>query len=392
MRSLLIVPALCCLVLTGPVSAQIDFDPVADYVVGTRPSGLAVADLNGDGRPDISVTSDSPDKVSTLFNTGGGAFGAPVSVALGGGTSPHGLASANFDGDPDLDLVVVLKNIDSVQLLINNGGALTAGTVTAVNGSLPRDVAVGDLDKNGLPDVVTSNRDSDDISVLLNTAGVLAEGVTYGAGVEPRGLALGYFNDDTFLDVAVAAHDSRQISLLLNDGDGTFGAPIALSVGNELRPVGVVAADLDRDGLMDIAATASGNGLDVAVVFRRTGSGTFAGFSSFAVGGLNPEGIVAADLDVDGLLDLATTDQDSAQVSVLRNLGNTSFAAPVELTVGTTPGPLVTADLDRSAASDLVSANRDSNNISVLINRSSGLIFEDGFETGDTSVWSSVSP
>jgi len=392
MRLRSIVPVLSLVLLSGTVNAQISFDPAANYVVGVEPSGVTVADFDGGGGPDIAVTSDTPDKVSILSNSGSGAFGAPVAVALSGGSSPHGVAAANFDGDSDIDLVVVLKNIDAVQLLTNNAGSFTAGAVTAVNGLLPRDVVVGDLDKNGLPDVVTSNRDSDNVSVLLNNTGVLAGGVTYPAGLEPRGLALGHFNNDTFLDLAIAAHDSRQVSVLLNDGDGTFAAPITLSLGPDLRPVGVVAADFDRDGAMDIAVSASGDALNVATVFRRTGSGTFAARKSFPVGGVNPEGIVAADFDVDGLLDLATADQDSAQVSVLRNLGNTTFDTAVELAVGMTPGPLVAADLDGDASDDLVSANRDSNNVSVLINRNSGVIFDDGFESGDTSAWSSASP
>ncbi len=370
--------------------AQISFDPAASYAVGQRPSGVAVADFDGKLRPDIAVTSDTPDKVSILFNNGSGTFGTPVVVSLGGGTSPHGIVAADFDGDLDIDLAVVLKNIDSVQLLVNSGGAFNTGAVTDVNGTLPREAVSGDLDNNGLPDVVTTNRDSEDISVLLNNGGALTAGVIYSAGLDPRGLALGHFNNDSFLDLAVAAHDDRQVSVLLNDGDGTFGAPIALSLGNELRPAGVTAADVDGDGLMDIVASSSGDLLNRATLFRRTGSGTFAAPQNYAVSGVNPEGIVALDLDVDGRIDIATADQDSDQVSALRNLGSLSFAAAVSLPVGTTPGPLVAIDLDGNGAPDLVTTNQSSQNISVLINRATAAVFIDGFESGNTNAWSSV--
>lgn len=392
MRMTRIAVVLSAVLLTNPVLAQIDFDPAANYAVGQNPSGVAAADFNGDLQPDLAVTSDAPDKVSILLNNGAGGFGLPVAVALGGGTAPHGVAAGDFDGDKDLDLAVVLKNVDSVQLLINTSGSFAAGAVSVVNGLLPRDVVVGDLDQNGLPDVVTSNRDSDNVSVLLNTAGALAGGTTYAAGQEPRGLALGHFNNDTFLDLAVAANNSRQVSVLLNDGDGTFGAPIALSLGPDLRPEGVVAADLDRDGDMDIAASSSGDTLNLATVFLRTGAGVFGAPTSYPVAGLNPDGIVAGDFDVDGLLDIATADQDSAQVSVLRNLGSAVFAAPVALAVGTTPGPLRAADLNGNGAGDLVSANGTSGDVSVLLNRTSALTFKDGFESGDISAWSSSLP
>lgn len=388
MRGLSVVSISYLLLLAGPAGAQIDFEAAVDYAVGVQPSGLAVGDFDGNNSPDLAVTSDTPDKVSILFNTGTGTFAAPVNVALGSGVSPHGVAALDFDDDKDLDLAVVFKDSESVRLLVNASGSFTAGALVATNGTLPRDLVVGDLDQNGLPDVVTSNRDSNDVSVLLNTAGVLSAGVTYAAGADARGLALGHFNNDTFLDLAVAAHDDRQVSVLLNQGDGTFGAPIALSLGTERRPQGVVAADLDRDGDMDIATSSSTATLNSVTVFLRTGSGTFAAPVHFAVAGVNPDGIVAADFDVDGEIDLATADQDSALVSVLRNLGGASFDTAVGLAVGTTPGPLVSADLDGNGGGDLVSANRDSNDVSVLINAKSGTIFSDGFESGNTFAWS----
>lgn len=390
MKGLSVVSTLTLLLVVGPAGAQIDFEAAVDYTVGQQPSGLAVADFDGNTSLDLAVTSDSPDKVSILFNTGTGTFAAPVSVALGSGVSPHGVAALDIDDDKDLDLAVVFKDSESVRLLINASGSFTAGALVATNGTLPRDLVVGDLDQNGFPDVVTSNRDSNDVSVLLNAAGVLAPGVTYAAGTDARGLALGHFNSDTFLDLAVAAHDDRQVSVLLNQGNGTFGAPIALSLGTERRPQGVVAADLDKDGDMDIATSSSTATLNSVTIFIRTGPGTFAAPASFAVAGVDPDGIAAGDFDGDGEIDLATADQDSALVSVLRNLGGVSFDTAVGLAVGTTPGPLVGADLDGNGARDLVSANRDSNDVSVLINAKSGTIFSNGFESGDTSGWSST--
>ena len=313
-------------------------------------------------------------------------------MALGGGTAPHGVVAADFDGDTDIDLAVVLKNVDLVQLVINTSGSFATGAVSAVNGLLPRDAVAGDLDQNGLPDVVTSNRDSDNVSVLLNTAGVLAEGVAYAAGLEPRGIALGHFNSDMFLDLAVAANDSRQVSVLLNQGNGTFGAPIPLSVGPDLRPLGVVASDFNRDGVMDIATSTSGVALNSATVFLRTGDGTFGAPTSYPVAGVNPDGIVAADFDFDGRIDLTTADQDSALVSVLRNLGGAVFDTPVTLGVGTTPGPLSAADLDGNSSPDLTSANSDSSDVSILVNRQNGLLFDDGFESGDTGAWDVTVP
>lgn len=384
--------AITLLLFSASLSAQIAFDPATDYAVGTSPAGVALADFNGDQRPDMAVTGDAPDRVSILLNTGNGTFGAASDLFLAGGSSPHALVAVDVDGDNDNDLVVTRKNVNDIQILVNSGGAFTLGATTAVGGLLPRAIFAADLDGNGLKDVVTSNRDSNDVSVLLNIAGSFAAAVTYTVGIEPRGLTLADFNGDRLHDIAVASNDDRRVDVLFNTGGGVFGAPSSLSVGPDVRPDGVTAGDLDGDGDMDIAAASSGAVLNVAAVFLNTGAGAFAGAIGYPVGGTNPGGIVAADFDVDGALDLATANQDSANLSALPGLGAGVFGTAVIAGVGTTPEAVASHDLDGNGSLDLVTVNRDSNNVSVLLNQTSAAIFGNGFESGDTLAWSGVSP
>jgi hypothetical protein len=170
------------LLMTSGLGAQIAFAPATDYPVGTSPAGVALADFNGDGRPDMAVTGDAPDRVSILLNTGTGTFGPASDLALAGGSSPHALVAIDVDNDNDLDLVVTLKNVNDIQILVNTGGTFSLGATTAVGGLLPRAIVAADLDGNGFKDVVTSNRDSNNVSVLLNlnTAVVFRDGFESG--------------------------------------------------------------------------------------------------------------------------------------------------------------------------------------------------------------------
>jgi hypothetical protein len=357
-------------VLPGSAGAQIRFAPAANYAAATRPDGLAIANFGGTSHPDMAVTADAPDRVMIRRNNGSGGFGAPVSVLTGSGTSPHALAALDFEGDGDRDLVVTLKGTNQVRVLINNGGVFTARAPLGVGGDEPRFLAVGDLDGNGRPDVVTSNRRSGDLSVMLNRAGTLGAPALYPVDDEPRAVALGRLNGDGRLDIAVAGHDGRAIQILYNSSisPGVFSMGPRLSVGSQLRPDGVAIADLDGDGRQDVIAATSGNGLNRVTVFFNQGSGQFAPARHFAAGGVNPGSVLAADLDRDGRRDIAVLNEDSANLSVLRNLGARNFAAPVRLAVGNTPHALVAADVDFRNGLDLACVNELSNSVSVLRN------------------------
>jgi len=163
-------------------------------------------------------------------------------------------------------------------------------------------------------------------------------------------------------------------------------------VAPNVRPDGVATGDFDRDGDTDIAAASSGVGFDIANVFLNSGAGDFAGAIEYPVGGTNPGGIIAADLDVDGILELATANQDSADISVLPGLGAGVFGGAVIAGVGTTPEAIASHDLDGNGSLDLVVVNRDSNTVSVLLNLNTAVIFGDDFESGTTAAWSVATP
>ncbi len=90
--------------------------------------------------------------------------------------------------------------------------------------------------------------------------------------------------------------------VLLGNGDGTFGAPSTITVGNQ--PISIVTGDFNNDGKLDLAVAHEGDGTVTLLLGNGDGTFTQASGSPYTVGP-NPFQIVAADFNRDGKLDLA---------------------------------------------------------------------------------------
>jgi hypothetical protein len=360
-------------------SAQIAFQPsTSQALIGFRPDSAVTGDFDGVNGIDFAVATGGlqggggPDRVEIFLNQGNGTFVAGQAVVVGNNADAGALVSADFDRDGDLDLAVVLKNAGTLRVLINTGGVFAAGAPVAIGGIETVFIAAADVDGDADLDLVASNRSSNTVSVLRNDGtGAMTLSGALPVGLEPRDLALDDFNGDCRTDIAVAAHDARRVDVLFNTGTGSFGAPVSFPVPGNEKPSGMVAADLDADGDVDLATTTDNNNVGIVVVMRNAGNGTFAG-RVVPSSGLNPSSIVAGDFDADGDKDLATADEDANIVSVLPNLGAGTFGGATALAVGVHPDGIATADFDGNGSLDLVTANRDSNNASVLLNATTG--------------------
>ena len=346
---------------------QIVTDPAANYAVGTEPSGVAALDLDNDGDLDLATTVDDPDRLQFLINDGSGQYTLGPSAFLGASSSPQDVIAADFNGDGLDDLAVALRDPSGTVSIFMNTGAGTVSLMTSASvGERPRGLSAGDIDGDGDLDLAVANRDANSAHVLRNDGGSFSSQVLI-TGAEPRKTILADFDGDSDLDLAVTNHDSRTVGVYTNSG-GTFALTSTLFVNgiNALRAGD--AGDVDNDGDADLVVAVSDNVLNGVQIFSNQGA-SFVSSAVFSSGGQNSSHVVLVDLDCDGILDAAVSNNDSASVAILPGLGG-SFGPPALTAVGISPDELTVGDFDGDGDMDVASANRDSNSLSVIRNQS----------------------
>ena len=353
------------LTATAAVRAQFNVGPSVEYGSLSRPSGMTHGDFNADGYLDLATTADAVDRVVVFPSSGDGTFGASLDYLLPNSSSPQDVIAADFDGDLDVDLAVALRDPGGlIQIMINDGtGLFSIGPSTSV-GDRPRGLSVADMDGDSDWDLAVANRDSDTMSILTNNGSGVFTATSVNVGEEPRHTAFGNFLPDTNLELAVTNHDSRTVTIL-DETAGVFSPVVTLPLGPVVRPDGIVAADLDGNGLDDLAVAAGEP--SVATVFMNGATG-FNTPINYPTGGTNSSEILATDLNCDGSLDLVVANSDSNNLSLLQNNGNGAFGAAQMVAVGTEPEEMTAGDWDNDGDWDLAVANKTSNNISALLN------------------------
>ena len=273
------------------------------------PTALALGDVDGDGDLDLLAAGIGVvglgSAVCVRLNNGAGGFAPPA----GGGTVPvgsyaSGLAVADLDGDGDLDLVATNAGPGTVSVRLNDGtGQFQAGAADPRVGATPFSIAAGDVDNDGDVDFVTTSR-NDQVYVSLNTGGgafTTRSGPSVGAN--SGAVLLADVDGDGDLDVLTLSYDTRAVCVRLNNGTGTFSAPATNPnpiVGE--RPAGMAVGDLDADGDLDLVV--SSTGAVTATVLQNNGAGSFAPTGTPDLGP-RPWALALGDLDGDGDLDAA---------------------------------------------------------------------------------------
>lgn len=330
------------------------FQPGVSYNVGAQDGfSVVAADVNGDGKPDLLVGSEcgltdcSNGSASVLLGNGDGTFQTPV-IYRSGGFYSFSLAVADVNGDGKPDLLIGNMCADgtcsngSVGVLLGNGDGTFQTSVTYRSGGLYTfSLAIADVNGDGKPDLLVANECADNncsngvIGVLLgNGDGTFRNPVAYSsAGLYTLAIAIGDVNGDGKPDVVLANQcgssndcSTGSIGILLGNGDGTFQSATTTVAPVLANVQSLVLADFNGDHKLDVASGA-GN-----VVLLGNGDGTFQ--TPIALGANGP-GIAVGDFNGDGRPDLAV-----GGVSVLLNVSK-GFVFPTTTTLVSSANPSI---------------------------------------------------
>ena len=315
--------------------------------------GVALADFNQDGKPDLLYglinTSTGITVFHLLVNQGGGNFTDQVAAGLNGISGPVTAIDFNLDGTPDLAVQQTLLGSSTTTLYSfrgNGDGSFTQ--VASMNIPLPYTLVAGDFDHDGFPDLAGPNG-----SQIMYLFGDGNGNFTQQPIVGPEGSAIGVgdINGDGLPDVVV---DDRInfVGVSLGRKDRNFPSPLTLS----LPSWGFITlGDVNGDGLPDIFVGGVDDPVDSlflpGTVYVNQGNNSFVPGAS-----TDPSSFAVENLTGSGVVDLVGTTNNSLVIWPNNGAGGFS-SSPITVPTLSSPGPIHVADIDGDGHPDIVTVN-----------------------------------
>lgn len=253
-------------------AGTISFAPFINLSCGNAAKGITINDIDGDGKADIAVNH-YPDVAVSLFRNisepGSPAFAPRINLAVQGGRN---ILLTDLDGDAKPDLVVpsAVNNFSSVLKNNSTKGNFSFGSALLLSGYTHSYMDAGDIDGDGKTDLVSGDYSGSRIAVYRNTSSA---------------------------------------------GTISMANPVLLTAGT--NPTGVAVSDLDGDGKPDIAAVAANHNLSAFRNTSTSGNISFAGMETYIAGTYNGEHLLTlGDINGDGRNDAVVISEIEKTISV----------------------------------------------------------------------------
>ncbi len=324
-----------------------------------------VADLDGDGDPDVLSASSSDDKVAWYENLGGAQFGAQQVITTDADKAGC-VHAADLDGDGDLDVLSTSIGDDKLAWYENLGaGQFGPEQLLDTTPRDPRSVIAADLDGDGDADVLSASSAGAGVTWYENLgAGAFAASQAIDATLEQAYcVRAADLDGDGDADVLAAGLYPGTLTWYENLGGGQFGARQVIdSVQGAYGAYYLSVDDLDGDGHPDVlwkANNSSGGSIREVRWYENDGAGQFQSYDVYRGSEYNPVCMTAADLDGDGAREVVWGGGDSVLVRHHNTGSGGSSRFDDEQVISDTvtfPIDVCAADLDGDGDADLVAA------------------------------------
>lgn len=259
-------------------AGNISFAPPVTYNLSTHLYELETADLNGDGKKELLACNYGYNKITILNNSSTlGNIQFTILPAIPLAFSSLGIAVNDLDGDGKPDIVLATYSHRNISVLHNTSSGSNLSYAAAVSYPVagpPYNVKTEDLNRDGKPDIIT--HDFNNKSILIFTNNSVPDTVRMNAAITT---VLGMGNiihietadlDRDGVKEIIALHHASAGSThltILKDADTSavfnFYTDRVINLNSSIDPNSIIAGDINGDSLPELLISDNSNGIAI---------------------------------------------------------------------------------------------------------------------------------